>query len=611
MNRPAIDLQSTSVVPIRCSAKMPSESIFSYVRDADRLRALIQTQLLDSPPEEGFDRFTRLASRMLRCRVSLISLVDSQSQFFKSQVGLHFPWCEMGGTPLDHSMCATVVETRDVLMIEDAREDPSWQNHLAVRNIGVVSYLGFPLHSPDGRHILGSFCVIDSGPRKWSEIDLEVMNDLTHTVEEKIRLRAEIEKSTQIAIRLNETNTKIREFTEHSRLIMATVAHEIRTAATSLSGHAEIAVSSMDPNERDASIQAIRRNTEHLVHLVNDNLESAKIESGQIRFESIVFDAVKFSKEIVESLAPNVCSKPVRLIFETTEDTIAKFVSADPTRIRQILLNLMANAIKFTEFGTVTLRLDTEVRELSPDHPTPSETCILCWQVIDTGAGMTPEQVDSLFRPYVQADATIHRRFGGSGMGLFISKELAEAMGGTIEVRSEPGAGTTFTVRLPVEIPTSSELADRQPESAMPEKLEGNPRVLVVEDNPDIRQIQNFLLKRAGCDPVHASDGSEAVEIVSSSNVPFDLILMDVFMPVMDGRQATKAIRELGYRGPMISLTASFEDEELQRMQEAGCDAHMRKPMDLKDFIRKARALMKPQDGSSAIVRFESGVSIE
>lgn len=592
MNQPVIGPQSNSVIPVWCSEKMPSESIFSYVSDADRLQALIQTRLMDSPPEEGFDRFTRLASRMLRCRVSLISLVDSQSQFFKSQIGLHFPWCEMGGTPLDHSMCATVVETRDVLMIEDARKDPLWQNHLAVRNIGVGSYLGFPLHSPDGRHILGSFCVIDGGPRKWSEIDLEVMNDLTHMVEEKIRLRAEIDKRTQIAIRLNETNTKIREFTEHSKFVMATVAHEIRTAATSLSGHAEIAVSTMNPKEREASVQAIRRNTEHLVHLVNDNLESAKIESGQIRFESIVFDSVKLSKDIVESLAPNVCSKPVRLIFEATEDAIPKFVSADPTRIRQILLNLMTNAIKFTESGSVTLRLDSEVHALSSDLAIQSETCILCWHIIDTGAGMTPEQIDSLFRPYVQADATIHRRFGGSGMGLFISKELAEVMGGTIEVLSEHGAGTSFIVRLPVEIPTASELADQQPESAMPEKLEGHPRVLVVEDNPDIQQIQHFLLKRTGCDPVHASDGLAAVEMISNSIVPFDLILMDVFMPVMDGKQATKEIRELGYRGPIIALTASFEDNEIRKMREAGCDAHMRKPMDFNEFIRTARSLI-------------------
>lgn len=163
--------------PDRCSETMPFESIeceigFRNIGVPKRLKALLRTRLMDSPAEEGFDRYTRLASRMLRSRVSLISLVDSQRQFFESQIGLHYPWCEMGGTPLDHPMCATVVETRNVLLIEDARNDPAWKNHLAVRNIGVGSYLGFPLHSPDGRHILGSFCVIDSEPRKWSEIDL-------------------------------------------------------------------------------------------------------------------------------------------------------------------------------------------------------------------------------------------------------------------------------------------------------------------------------------------------------------------------------------------------------------------------------------------------------
>lgn len=571
---------------------MPSESMFEYLHDPKRLQSLLQSRLLDSPPEEGFDRYTRLASRILRCRVSLISLVDSQRQFFKSQIGLHFPWCEMGGTPLDHSMCATVVETRDVLMIEDTRRNAVWREHPAVRNIGVGSYLGFPLHSPDGRHILGSFCVIDAEPRKWSEIDLEVMNDLTHMVEEKIRLRAEIEKRTEIAIRLNETNSKIREYTEHSRIVMATLAHEIRTSATALSGHAEIAVSSKFQDERDASVLAIRRNTEHLVQLVNDNLESAKIESGQIRFESIVFDPVQFSNEIIESIAPRVHSKPVRLTFESNGDTVPKFISADPTRIRQILLNLMTNAIKFTEVGSVSLKLDSEISDRSTNPAVQSDFAILRWQVTDTGSGMTPEQISTLFRPYAQADTTIHRRFGGSGMGLYISKELAEAMGGTIEIHSEPGKGTTFIVRLPVEIPTETETADHPPKPELPEKLDGNPRVLIVEDTPDIQKIHHFLLKRAGCDPHIACEGREAVEMVRNSIEPFDMILMDVFMPEMDGRQATKAIRDLGYKGPIIALTASIEDDEVRKMQAAGCDAHIRKPMELKTFISIARSLI-------------------
>ncbi len=531
---------------------------------------------------------------MLRCRVSLISLVDAERQYFKSQFGLHYPWCEMGGTALDHSMCATVVETRDVLLIEDTRNDPDWQNHLAVRNIGVASYLGFPLHSPDGRQILGSFCVIDSEPRKWSEIDLEVMNDLTHMVEEKIRLRAEIEKRTEIAVRLNETNTKIREFSDRSRLVMATLAHEIRTAATSLSGHAEIAATSKDPTERDASVHAIRRNTEHLIHLVNDNLDSAKIESGQIRFESIVFDPVTLSKEIVDALAPIVSSKPVQMNFDSNGDAVPSFVSGDPTRIRQILLNLMNNAVKFTDQGSVTLDLDSESWEIPAGSTVSIDTAILIWRVIDTGSGMSPAQVDALFRPYVQADATIHRRFGGSGMGLYISKELAEAMGGTIQVISEPGQGTQFILRLPFEIPSEAEIADRPQKPELPEKLAGNPRVLIVEDTPDIQKIQHYLLNRAGCDPQIACNGREAVEMVRTATSPFDLILMDVFMPELDGRQATTAIRELGFRGPIIALTASIDDDEIRKMHEAGCDAHMMKPMELKKFVSLARSLIAP-----------------
>lgn len=565
----------------------------NYVSDPARLRALLETELMDSEADEGFDSYTRLANRFLGSRVSLISLVDSERQFFKSQTGLHTPWCDMRGTPLDHSMCATVVESKRVLRVDDTHQDPKWRNHLAVTNIGVGSYLGFPIHSPDG-YVLGSFCVIDSGPRHWTDIEMETLALLTRMLESKVRLRCEIDKRNQIAIRLNETNLQLREYSEKVKRMMAVLAHEIRTSVTSMKGHGEIAASSGDPAERDASVQAIRQNTDHLLILVNDILETTRIETGAIRFESIVFDPVELTQDILVSLEPNVDAGQVSLHFAPTPADIPKRVAGDPTRIRQILMNLATNALKFTERGSVTLRLNFEpVARRADDFSNKGIAGVLQWEVSDTGPGISPEQLEKLFHPYQQADSSVFRRYGGSGMGLYISKELAEAMGGSIEATSEVGQGSTFRVRVPVDMPGPDVDSQRKRNPDTLDILAGKPRVLVVEDTPDIQVIQRFVLKRIGCEPEIATSGQDAIRRVREAVDAFDVILIDVHMPDMDGIQTTKAIREIGFRGPILAHSATINQQDYQGMIAAGCDDYLEKPLDPKRFASLVRPLIE------------------
>ncbi len=568
----------------------------NYVSDPARLRALLETELMDSESEEGFDSYTRLANRFLGSQVSLISLVDSERQFFKSQVGLHSPWCDMRGTPLDESMCATVVESKRVLRVDDTRKDPHWRDHLAVTNIGVGSYLGCPIHAPDG-HVLGSFCVIDSAPRQWTDIEQETLALLTRMLESKVRLRCEIEKRNQIAIRLNQTNLQLREYSEKVKRIMAVMAHEIRTSVTSLKGHGEIAASSGDPAERDASVQAIRQNTDHLLRLVNDILETTRIETGAIRFESIVFDPVELTQDILVSLEPNVAEGHVSLHFAPTSADIPKRVAGDPTRIRQILMNLATNALKFTERGSVTLRLNFEpVARRAGDSSSKGIAGVLQWEVSDTGPGISPEQLERLFHPYQQADSSVFRRYGGSGMGLYISKELAEAMGGSIEASSQVGQGSTFRVHVPVDMPEADVEAQRKPKSETLERLSGKPRVLVVEDTPDIQVVQRFLLKRLGCEPEIATSGQDAIRRVRQGVDAFDVILIDVHMPDMDGFETTKAIRDIGFRGPILAHSATINEQDYQGMLAAGCDDYLEKPLDPKRFVSLVRQMIENSD---------------
>gem|GEM_PF-5702251 len=526
--------------------------------------------------------------------MSLISLVDNERQFFESESGLHYPWCDMRGTALDHSMCATVVESKRGLRIDDARTDPHWRDHLAVRNSGVGGYLGCPIHAPNG-HVLGSFCVIDSGPRQWTELDQMTLADLTKMLESKIRLRCEIVNRQQIGFLLNETNLQLTEYAEKVKRMMAILAHEIRTSVTSLKGHGEIAASSGDPEQRDASVQAINQNTDHLLRLVNDILESTRIETGAIRFESLMFDPVELTQDIVVSLEPSVAGRPIELHFAPNREDIPKLVAGDPTRIRQILMNLATNALKFTEQGSVTFRIGFEAAPAFAHQAGSGASGILLWEVIDTGPGITPEQVEKLFLPYQQAEPSTFRRFGGSGMGLFISKELAEAMDGSIEAISQLGQGSTFSVRVPVELPAADVESQPQPQPKpeKPEILRGKPRVLVVEDTPDIQVIQRFLLKGAGCEPEIATSGRDAIRRVQESGDAIDLILMDVHMPDLDGFQTTRAIREGGYQGPMLAHSATVNEIDIRKMLDAGCDDFLEKPLDTKRFVTIVRPMIE------------------
>jgi CheY-like chemotaxis protein len=250
-------------------------------------------------------------------------------------------------------------------------------------------------------------------------------------------------------------------------------------------------------------------------------------------------------------------------------------VLSDPIRIRQILVNLVGNAIKFTEIGSVqvTLRLADAAAGL-PD---------LTFDVSDTGIGISPQHVAELFQPFAQAESSTTRKYGGSGLGLSISKRLANMLGGDIVVTSRLGEGSTFSLSLPVQI----QAPDNSP--SRPERQEWSAdapfplldrRILLVDDGPDNQRLIAFLLKEAGADVVLANNGRTAVEIVMSPDESFDAILMDMQMPIMDGYEATKALRDAAYDGPIIALTACAMCDDVKKCLAAGCSGYLSKPVD-------------------------------
>jgi signal transduction histidine kinase len=368
---------------------------------------------------------------------------------------------------------------------------------------------------------------------------------------------------------------------------LANMSHEIRTPMTAILGFADVLLTEEDihtaPAERINALQTIKRNGEHLLEIINDILDLSKIEASCLAVERIRFAPSKIVADVVSLM--KIRSEAKKLDFCVDyESPIPETIESDPTRLRQILINLVGNALKFTERGTVQIR----VRFL----PDPAGDGHLEFAVADTGVGMTQEEIGRLFRPFTQADASTTRKFGGTGLGLTITKRLTEMLGGTIKAESQPGKNSTFTVT----IATGSVRGVRMVEPAAPRSgtLAGAPvlakhgpaidcRILLAEDGVDNQRLIAFILKKAGANVTIVENGQAAVEgalRARDAGDPFDVILMDIQMPIMDGYTATSRLRAEGYRGVIIGLTAHTMSGDRDKCLAAGCDDYATKPID-------------------------------
>ncbi len=355
------------------------------------------------------------------------------------------------------------------------------------------------------------------------------------------------------------------------------IGHELRTPLTAVLGYAELLLEhEMNPAEREGALRAIKRGGTHLADLLGELLDHARLESGAVAIrESDVFirDAIR---EVVELLRPRAADRGLRLDAEC-DASVPEAVRTDPLRLRQILVNLVSNAIKFTRAGGVTIRA--------------SAPGALRLEVIDTGIGMSGEQVARLFRPFVQADESTEHRFGGTGLGLVISRELAEKLGGTIGVDSLPGRGSTFRVDLPLVTPaagaTPTRAASARP-APQPERLRG--RVLLAEDGEDNRRLLATLLERAGLEVVPARDGYEAADLSSSGR--FDLLLIDLDLPGLTGFDVASRARAAGVRAPVVALTANVAPDVRERCLAGSFDDYLTKPITRDALLAACRRLL-------------------
>jgi len=385
-------------------------------------------------------------------------------------------------------------------------------------------------------------------------------------------------------------------------VFLANMSHEIRTPLTSVLGYADLLCEEGERQwpleQRLQTLQTVRSAGKHLLTVVNDILDFSKIEAGKATVESVETPLLQLLCEIESLMLPRALSKGLTLAVRL-RTPLPDRVLCDPTRLRQILLNLTGNALKFTEIGGAMISARAEPRAGSSR---------LIIDVSDTGPGISAEQAKLLFLPFSQADASATRRFGGTGLGLAICRRFAELLGGTVTLAaSEPGRGACFRLDLPL-LPLPGAVLGTSLEGLMPEPgqiaqlpitLDG--RVLLAEDGEDNRRLITLHLRKAGADVETAENGNVALAMIEKAERegrPYDLLLTDIQMPELDGYTLARVLRGNGNRIPIVALTAHALAEDRVQCMKAGCDDYAAKPIDRRDLLQRCARWLGSTDGS-------------
>ena len=443
------------------------------------------------------------------------------------------------------------------------------------------------------------------------------LHDLQHYASKLEATNTQVEKQAvelQVqAIQLEQSRSEAERANETKSLFLANMSHEIRTPMTSILGYVDVMLEEVAGRECDqlfaAPLKTIKRNGNHLLDVINDILDISKIEAGRLTIERIEAPLPQIIDDVTHLLRHRAEEKGLVLHVRYLTP-VPERIHTDPTRLRQILLNLVGNSLKFTQEGEV--RIDIS---LVAEAGRPPQVDLA---VVDTGIGLTDDQMSRLFQPFVQADNSTTRKFGGTGLGLTISRRLAQMLGGDIHVSSVFGEGSRFAVRVPAgevanvrwvqpapslatRVAQNTAVAKNQPwqeplftptpvaaATATTAAPRIDCRILLAEDGPDNQRLISFVLRKAGADVALAENGLAAVELAQQAardGARFDIILMDMLMPVLDGCQATLRLRSEGYTGVIIALTANAMQEDRERCLAAGCDDFCTKPIDRTQLV--------------------------
>ncbi|MGA2060116.1 MAG: ATP-binding protein [Thermoguttaceae bacterium] len=429
------------------------------------------------------------------------------------------------------------------------------------------------------------------GSWRWYSTTLSTVKDSQGAPKEFVGIAEDITDRKQAEEELRKAKEAAEAATLAKTVFLTNISHEIRTPMTAILGFAEMLLESIERPQDIVAANTIKRNGEYLLRIINDILDLSTIETGHFVSEQAKCSPRELIEDVVSMMKVRADAKGLPLLVEFA-GPIPQSIRTDPIRLRQILINLIGNAIKFTEEGHICIQM----RFIQSEQNKP----LLEYKIIDTGIGMSEDQINRLFEPFTQGDTTTSRKYVGMGLGLALSKRLAGMLGGDITFSSAKGKGSTFVFTLGtgslegVRMLQTSDMHEAETSSlaglAPPVLPQMSGRILLVEDGLDNQRLLALILRKAGAKVTIVNNGKEALEKVIAEQKkylaeglqtsPFDVILMDMQMPEMDGYEATWRLREMGYSAPIIALTAHAMSHDREKCLGAGCDEYLTKPID-------------------------------